>query len=245
MTAQEIHSACLPLAKEKVSICLMDGEIVGTKVTCHVLPAGEAVQFPACEDCVRILFICAGKVTLQAGNTHTFADRDVYIGKVDEAVYVTARKDAKLLELCHWLEPEEFASVLCSKDLPYSLAYADAHTYTEDCKSPKTTSRILVPQRLIPRFAMGSVETYGKDLIARHTHPMLEQFFFGLEENNCIALIDNLQYPFTGNMLLHIPLGSDHGVYLEEAHACHYLWMDFLLNEEALLYMDEAHKIVK
>ena len=81
------------------------------------------------------------------------------------------------------------------------------------------------------------------DLIAKHTHPMLEQFFFGLDENNCIALIDDVRYPFTGNMLLHIPLGSDHGVLLEETHACHYLWMDFLLNEEALRYMDEAHRL--
>lgn len=243
MTISDIHSACLPQAKEKVSLCLMDQEIAGTKVTCHVLPAGQSVRLPACEDFVRILFLCAGEVTLQAAESHTFTGRGVYIGRVDETITATAQTDTKILELCLRLAPEEFTSVLHRKALPYCLAYTDAHTYTEDCKSPKTTSRMLVPQRLIPRFAMGSVETYGKDLIAKHTHPMLEQFFFGLEENNCIALIDDVQYPFTGNMLLHIPLGSDHGVYLEDAHACHYLWMDFLLSEEALQYMDEAHKI--
>ena len=243
MTPQDIRSACLPREIEKASLCLMDQEIDGTQVNCHVLPAGETVQFSACENFVRILFFCAGEVTVEDTKTHRFTGRGVYIGKTDRPLTVAAQKDAKLLELCRWLEPEEFASVLHSKDLPYCLAYADAHTYTEDCKSPKTTSRMLVPQRLIPRFAMGSVETYGTDLIAKHTHPMLEQFFFGLNENNCIALIDDVRYPFTGNMLLHIPLGSDHGVLLEETHACHYLWMDFLLNEEALRYMDEAHRL--
>ena len=209
MTPQDIRSACLPREIETASLCLMDQEIDGTQVNCHVLPAGETVQFSACENFVRILFFCAGEVTVEDTKTHRFTGRGVYIGKTDRPLTVAAQKDAKLLELCRWLEPEEFASVLHSKDLPY----------------------------------MGSVETYGTDLIAKHTHPMLEQFFFGLDENNCIALIDDVRYPFTGNMLLHIPLGSDHGVLLEETHACHYLWMDFLLNEEALRYMDEAHRL--
>lgn len=246
MTAQDICSARLPRAGEKVSVCLMDQEIAGTKVTCHVLPAREAILFSACEDYVRILFICSGEVTVQdSAASREFAGRGVFIGKADQAVTVHAKTDARILELCRWLEPDEFNLILHSEALPYCLAYSDASKYTEDCKSPKTVSRMLVPQRLIPRFAMGSVETYGKDRIEKHTHPMLEQFFFSLEENNCIVLIDDLQYPFPGNMLLHIPLGSDHGVLLEEEHACHYLWMDFLLSEDGLQYMDQAHKIVK
>ena len=245
MTANEIHSVCLPQAKEKVSICLMDQEIAGTRVDCHVLRKSDTMRFSPCTTNVRILFVCSGKVTIQAGNVSLeFEGRGVFVGKVDQEVTVISRQDAQILELCRCLTPREFDCILTSEAFPYSLAYSEASKYTEDCKSPKTISRMLVPQRIIPRFAMGSVETYGKDLIEKHTHPMLEQFFFGLEENNCIALIDDLQYPFLGNMLLHIPLGSNHGVCLEEAHACHYLWMDFLLNEEALAYMDEAHQII-
>jgi len=210
-----------------------------------VLPAGDRIQFAACNEFARILFVCSGEVIVQEGQkVQEFAGRGVYIGSVDREVTAIARKDARILELCRWLKPEEFASVLASGEFPYCMEYAKAPQYTEDCKSPKTISRMLVPQRLLPGFAMGSVETYGKDLIEQHTHPMLEQFFFGLEENNCVTLIDDLQYPFGPNMLLHIPLGSNHGVYLEDVHACHYLWMDFLLNEEALNYMDAAHQIV-
>ena len=94
-------------------------------------------------------------------------------------------------------------------------------------------------------FAMGSVETYGKDRIEQHSHPHLEQYFFSLAENNCIALIDDLQYPFGPNSVLHIPLGSNHGIHLDDEHSCHYLWIDFLLNEEALEYLDTAHTIVE
>lgn len=102
---------------------------------------------------------------------------------------------------------------------------------------------MLVPARIVPRFAMGSVQTSGPDFIATHTHPMVDQYFFGLEENRCIALIDGKEVPFGGNTLLHIPLGADHGVKLEYHHVCHYLWIDFLLNEDGLEYMDQAHKI--
>lgn len=246
MKPKAIHACRLPNREEKASVCLMDQEIPGTRVSCHVLPCDGEKIFPPCRGFARILFVCGGEAEFSSPSGRvSFPGRGVYIGKADESITVTARKPSQLLELWRWLDEEEFAQVLASKDLPYSLEYDQAHRYTEACKSPKTVSRMLVEARLIPRFAMGSVETYGTDRIEQHTHPLLEQFFFGLEENNCVALIDDVRFPFTGNMLLHIPLGSNHGVDLEERHSCHYLWMDFLLNEEALKYMDEAHTIIK
>lgn len=246
MTASEIHARRLPQAGETGSVCLMDQEIEGTQVFCHVLSPGARLGLPPCENYVRVLFVCSGQAELRSITaTKKFSGRGLFIGAVEDAVTVTAETDSQILELRRFLEADEFARLLRSEELPYCLDYSAAPKYTEDCKSPKTTSRMLVPQRLIPRFAMGSVETYGTDRIEKHTHPVLEQFFFGLEENDCVAMIDDLEYPFGGNTLLHIPLGSDHGIRLDEQHACHYLWMDFLLNEEALQYMDEAHQIIK
>lgn len=245
MKAEDIRSVSLPRQQQRASVCLMDQEIAGTKVLCHTLPAGQTLEFLPCEDFARIVFVCSGEVTADSpSGSKRFSGRGVYVGKVSETVTFSAGQDAQLMELCHSLNEAEFTQVLNNPSLPYGLNYDDAARYTEDCKSPKTVSRMLIPQRLIPRFAMGSVETYGVDRIEKHTHPMLEQFFFGLEENNCLALIDDLQYPFTGNMLLHIPLGSDHGIHLDARHVCHYLWMDFLLDEDALQYMDEAHTII-
>ncbi len=244
MMDSELRMAALPKEKTRASLCLMDHEIRGTQVYCHVLPkTGTLILLPS-REYVRILFVCSGSVAVQSNaETREFAGRGVYIGAPTQTQTVTARTDARILEICRWLTQEEQAA-LENAQLPYGQDYAQAHCYMEDCKSAKTVSRMLVPQRLIPGFAMGSVETYGEDRIEKHTHPLVEQFFFGLEENDCILMIGDREYAFPDHTLLHIPLGSDHGIRLEEQHSCHYLWMDFLLNEEALQYMDEAHKIV-
>ena len=243
MTEQEIRSARLPEMGERAAVCLMDQEIPGTKVNCHVLPEGECLRFAPDKAFVRILFLCSGQAEMESdGISNLFTERGLFIGKADKELVVRAKANAQVLELCRWLEPEEYEQVVSGGELPYYLNYAQAPQYTEDCKSAKTISRMLVPQRLIPRFAMGSVETYGKDRVEQHCHPMLEQYFFALEENNCIALIDDLCYPFGANTLLHIPLGSNHGISLDDEHSCHYLWMDVLIDEEAALrYLDQAH----
>lgn len=246
MTIQEIHSAALPNTNERASICLMDQEISGTKVICHVLPAEDSLALAPSSEYIRIIFVCSGDATIQSnGVSHEFSQRGLFIGVPNKELTVQTKKQTKVLELCRWLTAEEYDTVLESHDLPYALIYDDAPKYTEECKSPKTISRILVPQRLIPQFAMGSVETYGKDRIEQHSHPYLEQYFFSLEENNCIALIDDVKFPFGANTVLHIPLGSNHGIHLDDEHSCHYLWMDFLLSEEALQYLDDSHTIVE
>jgi hypothetical protein len=94
---------------------------------------------------------------------------------------------------------------------------------------------------MIPRFAMGSVETYGDDLIGQHTHPLLDQFFFSFPENDMDLLIDDFSLNMKGDTLLHIPLGSNHGVRVAGKQCAHYLWIDFLLYPEGLTYLDETH----
>lgn len=246
MNLQDICCVQLPQADKAASICMMDQEIPGTKVICHVLQPGDVICLAPSSEFVRIMFVCSGDVTITSDATSRhFDQRGVFIGKPHKDLTMEAKSPAQVLELCRWLTADEYAEVVSSDQLPYDLNYADAVRYTEACKSPKTTSREIVPQRLIPRFAMGSVETYGRDRIEQHSHPHLEQYFFSLAENNCIALIDDLQYPFGPNSVLHIPLGSNHGIHLDDEHSCHYLWIDFLLNEEALEYLDTAHTIVE
>ena len=55
---------------------------------------------------------------------------------------------------------------------------------------------------------------------------MLEQLFFGLPDNNCFVRADDDEIPFGENVLLHIPLGSNHSVRVEPGHKLHYLWLD-------------------
>ena len=47
-----------------------------------------------------------------------------------------------------------------------------------------------------------------------------------------------------GDILMHIPLGADHGVEIPEGKHCHYMWIDFLPdNEKGLKRLDERHHV--
>lgn len=214
------------------SVCLQRSP--ETDFYCHIGKTGDSLRFSACPGAVRVLFVCSG--TLRDGEAILEA-RTVYIPEPEAPLCLDVAADCLLLEL--------FRHNGCCTEaaLPYRLDYEDALTYTEDCKSAKTTSRMLIPARIVPDFAMGSVQTAGEDMIAPHTHPDVDQYFYGLEENNCILTVDGKEYPFGGHHLVHIPLGSLHGVRLEQQHTCHYLWLDSLLNDAALAYMDEAHQL--
>ena len=227
------------------STMIMDGEIPGTLVNYHSLPINGYLDLGPCQNGARIIFLCSGSVEFDCdGNADKLSGRGVYVPRADKALKARAMEASGFVELIRALDPNEYVPFCAQPELPYCLEYSAAAKYTEECKSPKTISRMLVPQRLVPRFAMGSVETHGEDMVAKHTHPMLEQYFFGLAENNCLAMIDDLLLPFGGNELLHIPLGSDHGILLHEDHCAHYIWMDFLFDEEGLEYMDSAHRLI-
>lgn len=216
--------------------CLQDDPATAS-FTCYRLNGGEQLTLPARQDSVRILFLCKGSV--QANET-ALKEKGVYIGTPGKELSLTAKENCLALEICRWVTPEEFGELDMSA-FPYALDYDRAATYTEECKSPKTISRMLIPARIVPRFAMGSVQTQGVDRVDPHCHPDLDQYFYGLAENDCFAMIDGQPFHFGGSTLMHIPLGSHHGVILEEQHVCHYLWIDFLLNQKGLEYLDRAH----
>ena len=72
---------------------------------------------------------------------------------------------------------------------------------------------------------------------------MLDQFFFSFPENDMDVIIDGEKYPMLGNMILHIPLGSEHGVEVTGSKHMHYMWIDFLPDNEAgLKRLESSHK---
>lgn len=209
------------------------------RITCHQINARKSLVLPICHNTLRVLFLCNGCVT---ANETLLSERTVFIEDPLKTLVLAADTNSLILEIIYPVTTADFCEA-APKSYPYVLAYKEAPTYTEDCKSATTVSRMLVPPRILPGFSMGSVQAEGPDLIAPHCHGNVDQYFFGLSENNCVALIDGCRHAFTRNELLHIPLNSIHGVLLEENQSCHYLWIDFLLSEEALLYMDQAHKM--
>ena len=114
----------------------------------------------------------------------------------------------------------------------YYAKFKDCQSYSEPIKSPNTISRTILPNKIIPRIAMGTVQTIGPDEVGAHKHPMLEQLFLGLSKNNCIVYADDTQVGFPEYSVLHIPLGSMHSVSVEKDEVMYYVWMDFFLDKE-------------
>src|SRR3546814_3765715 len=128
--------------------------------------------------------------------------------------------------------------------VPSVQDYAASPQYRDYFKSEKTISRTLVGPHVLPRFCMGSVESIGPDRIEPHAHPMLDQLFFSFAENDITLLIDGQRHALGGSTLLHIPLGSDHGVDVSPGKRMHYLWLDFFQRHQDMDYIAEVHKDV-
>lgn len=126
----------------------------------------------------------------------------------------------------------------------YLKPISDCQTYTEDIKSDKTINRIILPEGMVPRLCMGTVQTTGPDEVKEHDHPMLDQLFFGLTDCNCTCYAGNEKAVLTENTMLHIPLGSKHAVSVTEGHKLSYVWFDFFITLEGQKYLNEHHHMV-
>ncbi|MDR1626251.1 MAG: hypothetical protein LBT33_06885 [Spirochaetia bacterium] len=228
----------------RISVPMLAGEIPGASVFNHTIPAGDGIHFPADAAFLRILFLCGGEAGFSSGGTAAaYNEKAVFVGSPKNAVDAAARRDSHLLEIQWLLGAADWKQIAGGGTaFPLTIRYADAVQYRDPFKSEKTISRAIIPHRVLPRFAMGSVETYGEDLIGKHEHPLLDQFFFSFPENDMDLLLDDLVYPMKGDTLVHIPLGCDHGVRVTANHCAHYLWIDFIGGEEGLAYLDEVHK---
>lgn len=246
MRKEDIAEEILSLNRSvRSSRLMLEHEIPGTAVTHHIMLEGDAVKFMADGTYVRILFLCSGSVKFLAeGGEWSYNEKAFIALSPDQNVEVKVYTKADMLEIC-WDMNDDDKKEIAKGDTVYPVTgkYKDALQYRDPFKSEKTISRALLPQRTIPRFAMGSVETYGDDLIGQHAHPLLDQYFFGFPENDIDLLIDDIIYPMGGNSLLHIPLGSNHGVSVKGKQIAHYIWIDYIQEpDKANQYLDEVHK---
>ncbi|MEL0651385.1 cupin domain-containing protein [Algibacter sp. TI.3.09] len=124
----------------------------------------------------------------------------------------------------------------------YFKQFTDCESYTEPIKSPQTTSRTILPNKYIPRVAMGTVRTIGPDKVGAHVHGMLEQLFLGLTDNNSVVYADEAQVDFPEYSLLHIPRGSSHSVSVEADNEMYYVWMDFFVDKDGEAWLETHNK---
>lgn len=97
----------------------------------------------------------------------------------------------------------------------------------------------------MPRLALGTVRAPGPDKVGAHEHPMLDQLFLGFANNNIVVHADGSSAPLGEFELLHIPLGSSHGVTVDENNMMYYLWMDFFVDREGQEWLKTHKPITK
>lgn len=225
---------------------LCKGEIAGARPVHHIIEKGKSITFAKDAGYYHILILIKGSAEFIYGSDkYAFDKRTVFIPAPDKDVTAVAKSDAEILEI-QWdiAKGDDELIKEYKTEFPVVQKYLDSIQYVDPNKSEKTISRMMVPQRIIPRFSMGSVESYGYDLVKPHSHPMLDQFFYSFAENDMDVLINGEPIRMTGDIILHIPLGADHGVEVTEGKHMHYMWIDFLPdNELGLKRLDERHKV--
>lgn len=228
---------------------IFENEIQGIQVEHFKIAAGNELIISKEEGIKTMyLFIKGGGKILAENATFELSPETIFLPNTISKFTIIASSQDSLhyLQIKSKLSKEDLLDV---KDFPsentqqvYCVKFEDCPSYSETIKSPNTISRTILPNKYIPRIAMGTVYTKGPDKVAAHKHPMLEQLFLGLSKNNCTVHADDAQVAFPEFALLHIPLGSTHSVVVEKEKDMHYVWMDFFLNREGEEWL-KTHKV--
>lgn len=211
----------------------LDGEIAGLHPLAWTASAGSVLTFNVC-DYYHILVLVTGRATFESGGkVFSSEGKCTYVPAPDKELIVKAETDIYLMEFAFDKKESDTDDLKTfGTKFPIAIPYQDSIQYIDPYKSQKTISRMMIPHEILPRFSMGSVETFGDDLVKPHTHPMLDQLFFSFPENDMDVLIDGERYPMGGDMILHIPLGSDHGAASDGSRHLHYMWIDVMPDQQ-------------
>jgi quercetin dioxygenase-like cupin family protein len=222
-------------------------EIEGVDVRLVTLPASARYHpEPHPDDDVVWLFV-AGTGMFQANGLRFEIQGETIARAVPGAtcgVFASAQGVLRVVEVRKRLTPADRAELARFPEhnaASYVKTFGECPAYGESIKSAQTVSRTLLPESYVPRVAMGTVETVGPDRVAPHRHPMLEQLFLGLAENDVTVQADDASAAFDAFSLLHIPLGSNHGVQVTAGKKLRYVWMDFFITKEGQEWL-KTHK---
>ena len=227
---------------------LLPGAIADTKIE-HIALVGPTIQkLELSKENVDMLIFLKGQGQLQSDTSlYDLVPESIAIPMTSEKVQIEVSKG----DVLHYIRFTKKLSEQDIKDMEafpaenkydfFFTEFDDCVPYTEKIKSPNTTSRTVLPADIIPRVALGTVEAPGPDEVGAHTHAMLDQLFLGLANNDVVVHADGASAEFKEFSLLHIPIGSSHGVSVGENKTMYYLWMDFFLTKEGQEWL-KTHK---
>lgn len=228
---------------------LLPGEVQGVRTELvritgpsHVTVQGEATVYV-----VLLGLAGAGTVSADGESFHISPESVVRLplGK-SHGLNVQAGGKLHCLRISKSIDADDIAEVATNAKLHsdfYARTFLDCPVYNEDIKSAKTVNRMLLDEGMVPRFCMGTVETTGPDSVDGHCHRMLDQLFLGLRGCRCTVRADGSEAMLSENCLLHIPLGSNHSVSVDEGQILRYVWLDFFGSLEGQSYMSSQHNI--
>ena len=223
---------------------VLPGEIEGLRTLFHVVAPGDTVVTDTAPTQGRVYLFTSGTGYVgDGGDSRSIDEIALLAPRHGTALSITAT-DAPLhfLELVVALDVDDLAELQESAaEYPLLISYSNCSTYRERIKSEKTVNRSLLPEHTFPRLCIGSVETTGDDRVGAHEHPMLEQLFYGLRHNDCLVRADDAELAFGEGVLLHIPLGSRHGVEVRAPRRLHYIWIDLFRDREGMAWITQEH----
>ncbi len=242
--SEDLSSIFLESNSRAVARDVLTGEIDGMRTLVHSIVPHQTIRTQSCENNGRVYFFFSGKGTIDDG-TYAYEIKEIaFFAPCHNVPFSisTSNTSLQFLELIIDLSQTDLTELKDSAPkFPIFLSYSDCKTYKEKIKSEKTVSRTLLPEYTFPRLCMGSVETTGDDRVGAHKHPMLEQLFFGLKDNDCIVKADDAEMEFKEGVLLHIPLGSNHGVDVKEPKRLHYIWIDLFRDRKGMDWITQEH----
>jgi len=237
--------------KQEYSKTILENEVGGIKVD-HITLTGDVVREEQMEKGYKFIYLFIkgqGKLVADKEN-YSIVPETIFLPNSVQSISINATKNDTL----HFLK---ISSELTEQDIidlkefpkeniqnPYFAKFTDCKAYTEPIKSPNTVSRTVLPNKYLPRIAMGTVETTGPDKVDPHEHAMLEQLFLGLTDNNVVVYADDSKIDFPAYSILHIPLGSSHSVEAGKGDKMYYMWMDFFLDKKGEEWL-KTHKAVE
>jgi len=227
-------------------ILILPGEIVGIKTFYAELHGEMANKYIPEENEQRVLLFTGGTGSiLHDGANFVIDELSLFVPDLHrEFIISSGKEDLSYLEIIIHMGPDDLRWLGEREDkFPFFVPYSECRQYVDDIKSGKTVSRIILSEDIVPRVCIGSVKTSGPDEVEAHTHPMLEQLFFGLAGNDVVVKADSAEARFLEKDLLHIPLGSSHGVKVTSGKELHYVWIDIFHSLEDIDYIKDHHKM--
>lgn len=242
----------MPVGELVFSEELLTGEIADTKIEHFAFagPTNQTLLFS--EENVNILLFIKGNGQLKTETSaYNLVPESIAIPMAYESVQIEVPGGSILhfIRITKKLSKQDIEDMKAystkNKYDLYFTKFEDCEPYTEKIKSPKTVSRTVLPANIIPRLALGTVEAPGPDEVGAHEHAMLDQLFLGLTDNDIVVHADGASAQLKEYSLLHIPLGSSHGVTVGENKKMYYMWMDFFLTKEGQEWLKTHEPVTK